>query len=113
MVTVTRYMASDGTMFETAAECTAYENRFDGMSDMVVLYDDNFNVITDQEGRCADAVYMVVNDASAYPWLQYIYSNSGTVDPPQTVGTWMIEDNAFVDVDERISYYQFIKNSIH
>lgn len=112
MITVTRYIATDGTLFETAEECTAYENRFNGMPAMVTLYDENFEVISDQEGRCADANYMVLTDASAYPWLQYIYSNSGTVDPPQTAGTYMVEDNAFVDVDERISYYQNIKNSI-
>lgn len=45
MKIVTTYVADDGEVFYSEADCYAYEHRFDDANEAVIFLDDEFNVI--------------------------------------------------------------------
>lgn len=84
MRSVTKYYAFDGTEFDTAEECLAYEAELHHrLNEVVIFFDSNRNILVDPTPD-------IVNDKAYY---MYILNKAGCED----LFNWLIREVGFVE----------------
>ena len=111
-VTYTRYIADDGTMFASATECRAYEERDMGAivmgaihmaranRELIELEPDLYQKPMFFASKALAAAYIIFDTDAAAKWTAKTLKEQGVMGYPDHKGRWYWDGEDWYDVDE-------------
>ena len=88
-----RYVADDGTMFDTEQECKEYEDKQNEILTWFTLYDAELFEVTVKDICCTEYLYV---KSHPYEVAEYVYQNSGFErDGIDSKGLYVLNDEGY------------------
>lgn len=117
MIEITKYVADDGTEFESESECSSYENKllFTSHKNDFVLFDENKCLSSLEYIESEDIFYIIIKHPCGAVALGDWFEKCGDVNPfeftekENCVGTWAYVDLiGWVKLEDEIQKYTSI-----